>query len=79
MTRKEKIADLDRQIDELRKARHEALLSGVQSASLGSAGASQSYTKFKIAEYDAAINSLVFERNALLRGGRRRTSPDFGV
>lgn len=63
----------------LREAQAEMMLGGVQSASIGSGGASQSYTRFRPEDYDREIAKLETMLARLLRGGRfmRRTSPDF--
>ncbi len=73
-----KLRDIERRIAVYEAALEEALTSGAASASQGSSGASQSYTRWTPDQYRAEISRLRRERGRILRGGRRRTSPDFG-
>lgn len=78
MTRRDAhIRDLKRRIRELEDADHALLTGGVSSASLGSAGNSQSYTRISHADYQAKIKELKRELRAALGRTYRRTSPDF--
>ena len=66
-------------IAELRKQKSDLLAGGVASASLGSGGASQSYTRLKVEDYDREITRLEIQLARLANHGRfmRRTCPDF--
>ena len=72
------IQSLNRQIRELRKARQEALISGVSAATLSTSGNSQSYTRWKIEDFDKAIANLQRERDAITNGSvLKRVFADF--
>lgn len=74
-----RVAAINAAIKQLRTSLAEALASGAANASLSTAGNSQSYTRFSPSEYRIQIAALTREKNAILSGGRRRsTSPDFG-
>lgn len=56
----------------------EATLLGAESASIATAGNSQSYKRWDPAKLQTAMDRLRRERAALVRGAARlRTSPDF--
>ena len=62
----------------LEAALDELLEGGVSSASLGTAGNSQSYTRLSPDQYRAEIARIDRQIAAIRRGGGiRRTSPDF--
>jgi hypothetical protein len=65
--------------EKLQAALDEMLASGVASASLGSAGNSQSYSRLSPDQYRAELARIDAQIARLLRGGgaTRRTSPDF--
>lgn len=73
------IDNIRRRIARLREAKAALLDGGVASASMGSGGASQSYTRLKVEDYDREIARLETMLSRLRRGGRfmRRTAPDF--
>lgn len=74
-----RVLAINAQITELRKGLNEAMLSGTSSASLSTAGNSQSYTRIAASEYRIQISALTREKQSILSGGgTRRTSPDFG-
>ena len=61
-------------------AYYQALLAGVQSATLSTAGNSQSYTRMSLAELRAEMNSIMRRIRQLLRWPENRimsTFPDF--
>lgn len=64
----------------LQDALDECLLSGVASASLGTAGNSQSYSRWSPEQFRTEIARIDRQIAVLSRGSsHRRTSPDFGV
>ena len=72
------VAELDKRIAAYRKALDESVLSGVSAAGMSNAGSSQNYTRLSPAAIRAEITALELQRNTILRGSMRRTSPDFG-
>ena len=77
-TRKTMLNNLRERREALQTALDELLSSGVASASLGSAGNSQSYSRLSPDQYRAEIARIDAQIAIILRGGaRRRTSPHF--
>lgn len=68
----EKIVGLEKDIDELKKARNEVALTGYASATLSSSGGSKSYTRLDLDKMTNLINQLKIElaqyRNLLFSG-----------
>lgn len=68
----EKIVGLEKDIDELKKARNEVALTGYASATLSSSGGSKSYTRLDLDKMTNLINQLKIElaqyRNLLFCG-----------
>ena len=80
MTRRQRIRELRERIAAVRAAIAEAVASGVQSATIASAGNSQSYTRLSLADLRKELRNLERELAALLRRGViRRTCPDFWI
>lgn len=80
MTRRQRIKELKERIATVRAAIAEAVASGVSSATIASAGNSQSYTRLSLADLRQELRDLEHELAALLRGGLiRRTCPDFRI
>ena len=78
MTRIQRIKELKARIAAVRKAIAEAVEAGVSSATLASAGNSQSYTRLSLAELRAELRDLQRELATVVqRGPIRRTCPDF--
>ena len=76
-TRKTMLNNLRERRTALQTALDELLSSGVISASLGSAGNSQGYTRISPDQYRAEIARIDRQIATLLRGGAiRRTSPN---
>ena len=76
-TAKATLEKLRERRETLQTALDELLSSGVSSASLGSAGNSQSYTRLSPEQYRAEIDRIDRQIATLLRGGGiRRTSPN---
>lgn len=71
----QKIADLEKDIDELKRVRVELALSGYSSATLSSSGGSKSYTRLDLDKITAAIKELMKEltqwRSLLVTGHAR--------
>lgn len=81
MTDKQKaiVKEIKSRIHALRDALQEALVSGVQSASI-SQGASQSYTRISASEIRKEITRLEAELATIRNAGRSRMlSPDFRI
>ena len=77
-TRKTLLTSLRERREALQTALDELLSSGVSSASLGSAGNSQGYTRLSPDQYRAEIARIDAQISRILRGGgHRRTSPHF--
>ena len=80
MSRRQRIKELRERIATVRKAIAGAVASGVQSATIASAGNSQSYTRFSLADLRRELRDLERELATLLRRGPiRRTCPDFWI
>jgi hypothetical protein len=81
LTAKQKnaVKAINKQIAALQAARLEALTSGVSSATLSSAGNSQSFTRLKPTDFDQAISRLNLQKRAILNGGSlvRTIGPNF--
>ncbi len=71
------IADLESDIESLKKARIEAGTTGFASATLSSGGGSKSYTRYDLDKITLLINTLLKElaqyRNMLLNNGKAKT------
>lgn len=77
-TRKKILEKLRERRETLQAALDELMSSGVASASLGSAGNSQSYTRLSPDQYRAEIARVDAQISRILHGGGiRRTSPHF--
>jgi hypothetical protein len=75
--RAKRLAKLRERREKIEAALEEALLSGVSSASLGTAGNSQSYSRWSPDQYRAEIARIDRQIAAISRGGAiRRTSPN---
>lgn len=82
MTDKQKavVKEIKSRIHALRNALQEALVSGVQSASISQGGASQSYTRVSVSELRKEITRLEAELATIRNAGRSRMlSPDFHI
>ncbi len=77
--RKSRLISITRRIRDARKALEDAVLSGVQSASLSSAGNSSSYTRISLKDLREYIASLERTRQYILRGFSRSVAPDFDL
>ena len=78
MTRNQRIKELRDRIAAVRAAIAEAVTSGVSSATIASAGNSQSYTRLSLSDLRAELRDLQRELAAVIqRGPIRRTCPDF--
>lgn len=72
----QRIADIERDIDALKKARTEIAASGYASATLASGGGSKSYTRLdlsKITETISALTSELKKLKALLKNAGQQT------
>lgn len=80
MTRNQRIKELRDRIAAVRAAIAEAVASGVSSATIASAGNSQSYTRLSLSDLRAELRDLQRElANVIQRGPIRRTCPDFRI
>lgn len=82
MTEKQKAIakEIKSRIRALRTALQDALVSGVQSASISQGGASQSYTRLSVSDIRKKITRLEAELATIRRAGRSRMlSPDFRI
>lgn len=71
------IANINGRLRELRSALNESVKAGVQSASISSGGASQSYTRMSLTDLRQAIADLENAKKKLLSGSRTGIAPDF--
>ena len=82
MTRSEEIEKLREKIRLYEAAVEEAVINGASSASISSGGASNSYTRYSLADMRAIIADLRRKLYQLIAGRLtpyRRTSPNFQI
>ena len=72
----QRISDVEKDIEELKRCRSEIAKTGYASATMSSGGGSQSYTRLDIAKITEAISALVSELKqlkAMLSSGNRQS------
>jgi len=81
LTRSEKVRtavrNINAQLRQLRTALKDAVAAGMQSATISSGGASQSYTRMPLADVRQTIADLERAKAELLAGSRRGIAPNF--